>query len=308
MRSLGRCQLLVAATVLLASTNARAFCRTTTVPIPADFRPTETQCWTQGLPLYWKNACVGYDLQKNASRYVTLQQAESAIATAFSQWTGAECTPSHPSIAVNDLGPVDCNRVQYNMSSGNQNVIIFRDDDWPYHDINNTLALTTVTFDSDTGEIYDADMEINTAQHVPTVADPIPRNGYDFLSIVTHETGHFLGLAHSGDTNATMYAHYTLGSTNMRNLTSDDTSGICTIYRPDRTRTAANNALAAEGPCDPTPRHGFSSQCGPSDTTAMGCTPSCGAGASPGSGWAAGGIGLGLVVLYRRRRRRRTWF
>jgi hypothetical protein len=148
---------------------------------------------------------------------------------------------------------------------GNQHAIIFRDDRWPYpNDLNNTLGLTTLTFDPDTGEIYDADMEINST--VPlAVSDPVPPTGNDLMSIITHESGHFFGMAHSNDSAATMFAHYTPGSTNMRTLTADDTSGICSIYTPSGDRavdtSVASGGTIAEDSCDPTPRHGFQSEC-----------------------------------------------
>jgi hypothetical protein len=98
-----------------------------------------------------------------------------------------------------------------------------------------------------------------------TLTDPVPYEGFDFASVVTHEMGHFLGLAHSGDPHATMYASYTPGSTAMRNLTPDDMSAICTVYAADGTRAVATS-VAPSGkltmdPCDPAPRHGFSPYC-----------------------------------------------
>ncbi len=198
---------------------------------------------------------------------MTLAQAEQAIATAFAKWTGTACRAddageSRVSIDVRDEGPVACDQVQYNQSQPNQHVIMFRDNAWPYDDSNNTLALTTVTFDPDTGELYDADMEINSTSAVAlTVSGPVPPDGYDFASVVTHETGHFLGLAHSGDLRATMYAHYFQGTTSLRNLTEDDVSGICAAYPPDGTRTTSVGTPITEDVCDPTPRHGFSTQC-----------------------------------------------
>jgi MYXO-CTERM domain-containing protein len=56
-----------------------------------------------------------------------------------------------------------------------------------------------------------------------------PYNTYDLQAILTHEAGHFLGLAHSVDTSAIMYAFYSPGSIH---LTPDDVAGICTIYPP----------------------------------------------------------------------------
>jgi hypothetical protein len=170
--------------------------------------------------------------------------------------------------------------------------------------VNNTLALTTVTFNPDTGEIYDADMEINTYQQRVTVTDPVPSDGYDFASIVTHETGHFLGLAHSGDLHATMFAHYQPGSTAMRNLTADDVAGICTVYRPNGQRTVAGGDTVPEDACDPTPRHGYTSVCTPSQK--KGCTGN--AVAPQGADGRAAAALFGALVLggAARRRARRT--
>jgi MYXO-CTERM domain-containing protein len=299
---------LVTAAVAHPSREAYAFCRTTTVSVPADFQPRADACWTQGNPLFWKNACVGYSIQKDASRQVSYDDASLAITRAFTKWTNATCVTdgtggSRVSIDVRDLGPSDCNVVQYNQDYPNQHLIVFRDDTWPHNDVNNTLALTTVTFNPDTGEIYDADMEVNTFQQRVTLVDPIPSDGYDFASIVTHETGHFLGLAHSGDPHATMFAHYQPGSTAMRNLTADDVLGICTVYRPDGQRTMRDpGSTMPEDACDPTPRHGFTTSCAPS--VKKGCNGNAVAptqGRGDGAAWLA--AGLAFAALRRRRRK-----
>ncbi len=163
---------------------------------------------------------MSYDIQEDASRQIPYETAVPLFATAFSKWTGVTCSDSSTgsgsvSIAVSNLGPVACDQVQYSSDQGNQHVIIFHDDTWPYDDPNNTLGLTTITFDPDTGEIYDADMEINSTQPL-TISGPLASDGYDFLSIITHETGHFFGMAHSNDDSATMFAHYAPGTMTMR--------------------------------------------------------------------------------------------
>jgi hypothetical protein len=272
-----------------------------------------------GFPLFWRNACVSYDIVKSASIHISYQEAATGIALAFTRWTSTTCSvPNHGvgrvSIDVRDLGPVECDKVEYdNLGGPNQHAIIFRDTEWPYNDTSNTLALTTVTYDPNTGEIYDADMEINTYQY-PISADPVvAKGGYDFLAIVTHETGHFLGMAHSTDTHATMYAHYTPGSEAMRLLTEDDIAGICTIYSPDGTRNVAPAASPSgslhETECDPTPMGGFTTQCMPS----AGCgsssiAPARAGGPSGNSGrdqgaWAGALVALGVLVVRRKRAR-----
>jgi hypothetical protein len=292
-------------------------------PLPPDFSPQPDACvpsdfssWcaqlnppSKPIPVWWASACVSYDLQQNASKQVPYDVADHMFATAFAKWTSIDCAGNgnyatgRVSIDVRDLGPVACDKVQYNQDQGNQHVIIFHDDAWPHDDSNNTLGLTTITYDPDTGEIYDADMEINST--VPlTVGDPVPKDGYDFESIITHESGHFLGMAHSGDARATMYAHYALGTTTMRELAADDVGGLCTIYLPDGDRVVdpgvASGGKIAETTCDPTPRHGFSTQC--AQAKSKGCDVSGGEAPGRGGNWAVGaalalaacaGIGIG---------------
>ncbi len=292
------------AATMAAATPARAFCRTTTRSVAPDFQPTRDRCWDQGVPLFWKNACVGYSINRFASKQVSYEDAANGIARAFTRWTGASCPTdgsgnARVSIDVRDMGPVECDRVKYNQEFGNQNVIVFRDDKWDKNDSSNTLALTTVTFNPDTGEIYDADMEVNTHEHRVTLQDPVPSDGYDFASILTHETGHFLGLAHSGDSRATMFASYQPGQTAMRNLTQDDVTGICTVYRPDGSRLVLEGKATSGDSCDPTPRHGFARECAPPAKT--GCFSVTGA---TTSGSAAGVLALLPVIALAVRRRR----
>jgi hypothetical protein len=314
----------LAASALALPRPALAFCRTMACPLPPNFAPQPDAClppdfasWcasqnppASAIPVWWRNACVSYDVQENASRQVPYAVADAMFAVAFAKWTSLEC-PGTPgpsgsqrvSIDVRDLGPVACDLVQYNQNGPNQHVIIFHDDVWPHDDEYNTLGLTTITYDPDTGEIYDADMEINST--VPlTLTDPVPPGGYDFQSIITHESGHFLGMAHSGDLFATMFAIYTPGDTTMRTLSADDIGGLCSIYQPDGNRavdpSVASGGVVPEDSCDPTPRHGFSTQC--SQPPSKGCAVS--ETRSPGAelALALGGMGVAVGAVRRRRR------
>jgi MYXO-CTERM domain-containing protein len=294
--------IVITATILgAAARRAEAYCRTTTSKVPPDYDPAECGCWTYGLPLYWSNACVSYDIQQDASSEVPYAAAASAIATAFSKWTSTTCSADagtgRVSIDVRDFGPVACGKVEYDQYGPNQHVILFDKNLSDFTDSSNALALTTVTYNIDTGEIFDADMQINATVPLSTSATPPTGSSsvYDFASIVTHETGHFLGMAHAVDARATMYAFIDPGEDSERLLTVDDRNGICTIYPPDGTRTVAAvdggpedagaptascSQSAAPPPvptrsipavlCDPTPRHGFTTQCDGADGGATG--------------------------------------
>jgi uncharacterized protein (TIGR03382 family) len=104
------------------------------------------------------------------------------------------------------------------------------------------IATTTTTSVTATGQILDADIELNdpgfafTTSDGPPCAPTGPRVGcvaYDVQNTVTHEAGHTMGLGHSTDPNATMYAFAPNGDTSKRILHPDDVKGICEIYPKD---------------------------------------------------------------------------
>lgn len=248
---------------LLGAETASAYCRTTTVPIPANYNP-RNGCFTQGLVLFWRNACVSHSINKSGTSKVSYEDSAAVIDESFATWPSSTCASGNPlGISFTSRSPVDADEVRYNPDGPNQNLVVFRETEWPYSDPNNTLGLTTVTFDSTTGEIFDADMEINATGKNLTVGDPVPVTGYDLQSVVTHEAGHFLGLAHATDSRATMYASYKPGSTALRTLTQDDIDGACSIYPSAAVRavdkTVASGGQLAADACNDEPRHGFGS-------------------------------------------------
>lgn len=286
---------------LFAAGAADAYCRTASCMNGAPHTaavcnpPQTDDC---GTPIAWPKAspCVEYSVQENASEKVTFAQTQEVMQKAFATWLAAPCPGGGtPSILVSEGPAAVCAKHEYNQALGNANIILYHDDVWPYEGSDNTLALTTVTYNLDTGDIYDADMELNTADTNFTVSDT--NVDFDLLSVVTHESGHFLGLAHSADSSATMFPVYNEHTTNLRNLSADDIAGICAIYPPG---PAITN-------CDPTPRHGFSSLCAADQTppSKSGCSASP-APERDGRAASAGVLAaLGALALAMRARRRR---
>lgn len=298
---------LASATVLASPSRAHGFCRTMTERAPADYDAVANGgCFDKGVPLFWRNSCVGYSIQGSASRKVAYEEASNLLSTAFTRWTGATCPTdgtgrSRASIDVRDLGPVECGKVEYARNGApNVNVVVFRDDEWTYGP--QVLGLTTVSFDRETGELFGADMEINMVNMQPiALRDPVEGQAYDFLSVATHEAGHFLGMGHSDQPDATMFARYDPPSTKMRILTDDDITGICTVYRPDGDRAVLNGKVTAAPQCDPTPRGGFTRTC---EEEAASCA--FGARRRLGAHAALSAAAVAAAVALRRRRRRAT--
>jgi hypothetical protein len=286
---------LVGASILLAPAAASAYCRTSScgdLGTGSVCEPPEP--FDCGLPIAWPTDCVSYTLQEDASKSASLATAEAIFAEAFQTWTTAACAGGGtPHIAIKYMGTVPCAAQEYSQDEeiGNANIIMFRDDKWLHEGAGSTLALTTVTYNTKSGEIYDVDMEINSASNMITTGDD--KVQFDLLSIATHEVGHFLGLAHSSDPTATMNAMYMPGSTDLRNLSDDDRAGICAVYPPGGPISSA---------CDSTPRHGFSELCA-DDPREGGCC-SVAPGSPGGSGREATLLALAAAAVLSARRRK----
>jgi MYXO-CTERM domain-containing protein len=303
--------------LLLVPRAASAFCRTTTCDPPASFVPTATQCepagWAadckgQGLadvPLWWASSCVSFDVQQAASKDVTFDQADAAWTAAFAAWSGATCAGgTTPSITGHDLGAVACSEVGYQQDAANQHVLVFRDGAWPYPNGDLTIALTTVNYDRNTGEIFDADIEINSGQHKVLVTTAPSPGTFDLQAVLTHETGHFLGLAHSPDASAVMFPSDEGSDTKKRMLATDDVSAICTAYPAGRRAVATSvdpSGFVAAGACDPTPRHGFSSACATPQPSKSGCSTAPEEDSSGGAGLFGAALALAAGLSRRAR-------
>jgi hypothetical protein len=306
---------LIAVGVLLLAGQAAAFCREVTLGPPNNYDPATHGCFgtqpsgaavtvltgadgglltgpdggllTTGdadagltlFPLFWRNQCVSYSFQNVGSKYIKQADAARIAAQAFATWSNAPCVGGSPTIFADPYPPVDCDNPK---SQGHNNVIMFRDNGWPYDDGANAIGYTTLTIGRKTGEIFGADIEINTfgftivANLATTAGDagasPDAGRVLDLGSILTHEAGHFLGLAHAADSNAVMYANYHAGSTV---LAADDVAGICAIYHPDGTRETGSGPVAAAR-CNAAPPLSFSTTCGSLDSGIVGVVGSGG--------------------------------
>ncbi|HEX6767237.1 MAG TPA: hypothetical protein VF103_17185, partial [Polyangiaceae bacterium] len=163
----------VALGVFASTASAHAFCRTKacdTDPSYGDVWDEEPQptacvrnaqgCFLEGTPLYWPSGCLSFGIQRDGSfsSGIDYETARGVIEDAFATWAAADCGGDTPSFRVVDKGEIVCGTAEYNQDAPNANVFLFRDEDWPYANAIDTLALTTITYNVETAEIYDADV------------------------------------------------------------------------------------------------------------------------------------------------------
>ena len=150
--------------------------------------------------------------------------------------------------------------VGYSQSGQNENLVLFRNqlcsavvpsgdsclgagtcgnkyDCWEH--AATVVALTTSSYVIATGEVLDADVELNAASATPTIVDSPPCSpgslstscvANDVQNATTHELGHFLGLAHSPDPSSTMYESEPIGETSKRVLDPGSKQFVCDVY------------------------------------------------------------------------------
>jgi hypothetical protein len=275
-----------------AARPALAYCRTTTCAVtrpPVECVRDLNNCWASGIPLFWRPRCLTFSVGAEGSPKLGLDYAtaEGLIDKGFQLWPSAVCgTDFAPSIQVKSRGPEMCERREYNSTGPNANAVLFRDTDWPYD--GSIIALTSVVFNSRTGEILGADLEINSGDY--------PLTPINVQYVVAHESGHFFGLDHSPDPAAIMYFQYGLDRTDQPVLQPDDADAICAAYPPSR----VTPACTFEQP------KGFATDCGGDVTASCAVAP---APRAPRSKRAAGLVAARAVAsaaaVYRLRRRRR---
>lgn len=278
------------------SGTAAAFCRSTACDPTQEScrRDPNTNCLTQGKPLFWASACVDLYVQADGapSQGITWQDTQASLQSAVDTWLHTDCGGAAPSLQVNVLGPITCHNVEYNSQAHNANIVMFREDAWPADDSADAIGSTKPSFAfQGPGEIWDADIALNAFQFKFSTDGSSDSN--DLQAVLTHEVGHWLGLDHSKDTNATMFAKYG-GGTGLRTLDPDDEAGICALYPP--TRTFATTS------CEP--RHGFSDLCAvdqPPDDGQSADAPGCNFSARRGSP-ALGSLALAALLLLASRR------
>lgn len=217
---------------LAAPTTAAAYCHLTSV----DPDPTEL-CSSEGRTLAWFDRCSTVKLLPRRKQDIPEATIRTTIATSFDTWNAVRC----------DGDPVGLNTVlsdesasedepRHGLTGGNENVIMFVDSEALWRDRLNppaAIGLTSVFHSKKTGQILGADMEINDwSVRLGVCGQSCGIGITDLRNVLTHEVGHYYGLGHVDDSEATMFFQAPARDVAKRDLNADDIAGLCDTYPP----------------------------------------------------------------------------
>lgn len=255
--------------------------------------------------LAWQRRCTSISLSSvQASSTLSMDEVRGVFQRSIASWTSVDCGGALTGLSVDVLTDTNlCASATHNREGRNVHSVMFIQEGWVTERRLSPIAfaVTYVWHNAETGEIYDGDMLLNDSvsgsrgPFAICTEDACPRDAggpfaVDLENIVTHEMGHYFGIAHTEDIHidATMFQSAPPGERSKRSLEEDDETALCAIYPPGTLPEA----------CDNTPRGGLALDC---QAHNCGC-------ATPGLPSASGPLGVGslaglLVMVWARRKR-----
>jgi hypothetical protein len=237
--------------VWLVAADASAFCRTTTCDPSRgdDCRKNDKGCIRDGVPIKWTTLPIVYRFHRAGSAKLDDSAMRAAVRRSFDEWENVECNAGRTSLRFQEGSDIDDDKPLGTEEASQKFGIYFRDDQWPHDNADESLALTNQMYGKNSGTIDYADIEVNTADAQFRLTDE--DKGIDLQAVMTHEVGHYIGLAHSNDPESIMVTSYCQsndrcggGVDRARQLSDDDRTAVCAAYAP-----ATGASAPAAGGC-----------------------------------------------------------
>jgi matrixin len=236
--------------VQAASTDAAAYCRTTTCdPDVEECKRNAEGCVRDGAALRWRSLPIPYRFDASGSSKLDDAGARDAVRRAFETWSNASCGDEVTSLAFEELPEAVLSKPAGESRASRPFGIFFRDDEWLHDEGEDaSLALTNQIFGKNEGFIDYSDIEINTANNVFSLSGG--EEGIDLSAVVTHEVGHYIGLAHSREEGSIMAPRFhperhSGGADASSALAADDLRAVCNLYPPSPSTGEPEPAPAA---------------------------------------------------------------
>ncbi len=177
-----------------------------------------------GQVVHWQSERVEVRLDASLAALGDEDAVHALLIEAIDTWQESGLLPPNLTLSVTEDAEHG-----YDRNGANTNDVVALTGEWPFPD--NYAAVTITTFDSYTGALIDADIVFNANRDWSTDGVPGARQ-QDLLDVATHEVGHLLGLEHSENPDATMFAEGPRGSTERRTLHLDDLDALTAAYGP----------------------------------------------------------------------------
>ena len=193
-----------------------------------------------GKPVRWAEMPVRYKVSQAGARDVSRSEARRAVDLAFSAWTKV----NGAAVALVNTGETT-RPVGFESGGSNENVVAWSRDAWPFEP--DALAMTVTAYRQTSGALVDADILINEEDYAWGIGTQAEN---DLANALTHEVGHFLGLAHSTNSDATMFARAEPFETEKRSLHGDDGAALVRLYPGTPVATPEAKADSGRAPAE----------------------------------------------------------
>lgn len=179
---------------------------------------------SQGKALRWGSVPVSFVVNDKGSDNVADLSDDLAIRQSFAAWQDL------PGSKIAFVENTSAAARKVSDWKGSSHLVVFDEDGDP--DLlppgSGIVAITPLSFFSDTGKIADADIVLNGADF--TFTTTLQAGSFDVWATTTHEVGHFIGLDHAGLATSTMWPFEPPQGFALRTLARDDAAGAEALY------------------------------------------------------------------------------